>query len=263
MPGRPGAGRHRRGTAVDDNREAWEAYFSDRTVENRNRLVELYIPLARMIGGKIARRGHALEYDDIVSYAYIGLIRAVERYDPSRGARFGTFAARHIAGAVHDGARGESWLPRTAVERKRKAAEAERRFREENGRPPSDGELAGALGLTEQKYRECWERDVRQEGFLSLDAPADSGDGLPLLGDVSTTAPSPEEECIREDEAAGVRRLLGALVGREPEAFLLVYGQGMTHREAAGLMGVSEPRVSQLVSAGRRRMKELAERTGL
>lgn len=95
----------------------WEAYMGKRTIENRNALVVAHIPVADRVAGWFART-QAWRMDDIRSFSYIGLIDAVEKFDPDRGIRFTSYASYRIRGAITDQIRKEDWITRQARARK-------------------------------------------------------------------------------------------------------------------------------------------------
>lgn len=98
--------------------ELWEAYQADRSLENRNRLVEAYYPLVEWNALAVVRRmSRRVRVEELIGYGSEGLMRAVERFDPSRGLQFNTFATHLVRFAIISGLRDDDWLPR--LERRR------------------------------------------------------------------------------------------------------------------------------------------------
>jgi len=103
---------------VGETERLWQQYIDGRSADVRRTLIESYAPLARYVVDRMnLRPGAALEYDDLLSQAVVGLIDAVDRFDPTRGIKFETYAYYRIRGAVMDMLRELDWLPRSIRQR--------------------------------------------------------------------------------------------------------------------------------------------------
>ncbi|MBV9819670.1 MAG: SigB/SigF/SigG family RNA polymerase sigma factor [Solirubrobacterales bacterium] len=229
----------------------WDEY---RDVGARDTLIERFLPLAR----KLARRyaGANEPYDDLVQVASLGLVKAVERYDPKRGFAFSSFAVPTIVGELKRYFRDASWalhVDRSAQERARRIAEARREISSRQGRSPTVAELA--------EYLECSEEEVLDglqtgEAYdtVSLDAPRSSdGDAAAHLD----TLGGEDDRLERVDEQTTVFAAAQALPERERKILWLRFGEDLTQAEIADHVGVSQMQVSRLLRKSVRRLQEL------
>lgn len=217
-------------------------------------LVAEHYPLARAI----ARRTHArlpkgVDLDDLISTAVMGLIEAVDRFDPSRGVSFKAYAKHRIQGAILDSLRATDWVPR-AVRRRAAALENTRAaLAERLGRAPTTAEIARDLGTdVDGVHHLTANADTRP--LLSLDAPLDE-DGQMSLSDVVEDDGNPEID-IRERELRRVAmNAIDRLPEREKVAIVLFYFHELSLKEVGSVLGVSESRACQLNSQGIHRLR--------
>jgi len=233
--------------AVND---IWTAFIESRRPELRNELITTYAPLVRFVVGRLGIPPTSLlDAEDLVSYGMIGLINAIDRFDPTRGARFEAFATPRIRGAVIDQIRQLNWLPRSAVSRVRQIegvlAELEQRF----GRPAKEEEAAATLGVSTDRYRQMLLE--MSATVLSLDAPLGSllqEDELTALSDLleDEDAPEPGEQVAQKELAKALAEAIERLPQREQLLLSLYYKEELTMKEISKIIGVSESRVCQL-----------------
>lgn len=230
--------------------ELWQEYTATRRPEFREKLILHYAPLVKKVVGRMGLRPDGpIEWEDLLNYGVLGLMDAVERFEPDRGITFETFANLRIRGAVLDALRQIDPLGRLARRRVRAAKEAIQRLTVELGRVPEDHEVAEAIGLTLEQYQQV----LQDASFaiVSLDQPVrESGaDSQPLhLADViedpqaSEAMDRVEEEELRERLVQAIR----SLSEREQILLSLYYFEGLTMREVATVMDISQTRVCQL-----------------
>src|SRR5690242_15548596 len=150
-------------------RELWQRYKEDGDERARERLVVAYSPLVKFIAGRMASGlpSH-VEESDLISYGLLGLIGAIERFDPDREIKFETFAVSRIKGAIIDELRSRDWVPRSvrtrAREIERAIAELERRLH----RAPTDEEIAAKVGITEDELGESL-TEISRTSIAALD----------------------------------------------------------------------------------------------
>jgi RNA polymerase sigma-B factor len=236
--------------------ELFNRWHSDRDVSARDILIERFLPLAR----KLARRyaGTNEPYEDLVQVASLGLVKAVERFDPTRGFAFTSFAVPTIVGELKRYFRDAAWalhVDRSAQELVRRIGEARREISRQRGRSPTVGELA--------EYLECSEEEIldgllTREAYdtISLDAPwsggEDSDNRLESLG-------GEDARLDRIDEEATVFAAAQLLPERERRILYLRFGEDLTQAEIAERVGVSQMQVSRLLRKSVQRLRELTK----
>lgn len=232
---------------VDD---LWTEFVATRRAELRDALVIRYAPLVRLVVGRLGIPSTSvLEAGDLLSYGMIGLINAVDRYDPLRGVRFETFATARIRGAVIDQLRALNWLPRTAVGRMRQIEHAMAKLEQQLGRPASESEVAAELAVPLPRYRQMLlEASII---VLSLDTPLITllgEDEFPTLGELleDQSTPGPAEQLEVKERLALLTAALDRLPERERLLLAMYYHEELTMKEISKVMGISESRVCQL-----------------
>jgi RNA polymerase sigma factor for flagellar operon FliA len=235
-------------TTVDGS-ELWRKYIQTRDPKVREQIVLQYAPLVKYVLGRMALvLPTVLEPDDVLSYGIVGLMMAVDRYDPSRGVKFETYAISRIRGAIIDALRGLDVVPRSVRQRAKMLERAFSELEQSLGRPPRDEELAEALGVNLDTLNHM----VGEMNYvtLSLDSPLghDPDDDELTLLDTTRDQGSvdPLEDLEREEVVEALARAIEALNERERLVVTLYYYEGFTLKEIAEVLGVSESRVSQL-----------------
>lgn len=236
-------------TVTVDGKDLWQKFRSSKDPKVREQIVLQYAPLVKYVLGRMALvLPQVLEPDDILSYGVVGLMMAVDRYDPSRGVKFETYAISRIRGAIIDALRSLDIVPRSVRQRTRKLERAYSELEQSLGRPPRDEELADALGVDLNALGQM----IGEMNYviLSLDSPLGHGaddDELTLMdttGDQGTV--DPLEGLEREEMVKALANAIEALDERERLVITLYYYEGLTLKEIAEVLRVSESRVSQL-----------------
>lgn len=235
--------------AVKDS-TLWATYMTGRDTPRRQELVLKYLPLVKYHVNRLAAKPPPhLDQEDLVGYGIIGLLEAVDRYDPSRGVNFETFASQRIRGAILDALRRAHWAPRTLIEKLRRVSQVYRRLEQEQGGEVSDGAVARTMGITEAELRELMERGS-QMAILSLEdflLDQDGEEGT-TRGELLADPGSPDPVGIYEQ--GELRRALAFALENLKEKDRLVltlyYYEGLTLKEIGKVMGISESRVCQL-----------------
>lgn len=236
--------------APTEMQSIWEQFVRSNSPELRNRLITAYAPLVRFV---VSRLGipptGLLEAEDLVSYGMIGLINAIDRYDPSRGVRFEAFASVRIRGAVIDQLRTLNWLPRSAVSRIRQIESTLAALEQKLGRPAREEEVASEIGVTTERYRQMLLET--NSTVLSLDAPLSSlsqEDEVASLGEllVDHSVPGPVEQAEQQELTLTLSTAIDSLPAREKLLLSLYYQEELTMKEISKVLNVSELRVCQL-----------------
>jgi RNA polymerase sigma factor for flagellar operon FliA len=199
------------------------------------------------------------ELDDLASCGLVALIEVVDRFDPAKGATFEQYAWTRVSGAIMDELRRQDWASRSVRHFGRQLDKARDEFFVENGRTPSELELAEALDLTVEEMRRQFE-ELDRADLCSLNAPARSSDDSEILeiGDtIETYSPSsePEHATLASERAAVVREAIASLSERERTVLELVYVEELPGAEIGARLGVSESRVSQILASARQKLR--------
>jgi RNA polymerase primary sigma factor len=211
----------------------------------------------------VARRylGYGLALADLINEGNIGLIHAVQRFDPSRGVKVITYAVWWIRQAItHAIAEhgGVIALPIKQLEKLRKVFEGYRRYTQQSGAEPSSAELAAELDLPVDEV----ESVLHIYRHLSLDAPIGEGGETSFLDVLpSMTSPSGEEAYINTALTDEIRELLGQLPPREQQILRLRFGideDPKTLEEIGGMLGITRERVRQIEKQAKDRLRQKA-----
>jgi RNA polymerase sigma-B factor len=224
----------------------------------RERAIEQYMPLARRLAARYHRRQEPFE--DLVQVANLGLVKAVERYDPTRGTRFTSFAVPTISGELRRHFRGTAWnlhVPRGVQEDALRVRDAASRLTHRLGRAPRISELEAETGLDAEAISEALHARAVQ-ATASLDQAVGSAEeGDATLGELIGTEDDGFELAERH---ADVGPLLRALPSREREVLFLRFAQDMTQSEIAERIGCSQMQISRILRRTIARLSEQAER---
>lgn len=216
----------------------------DRTL--RNQLIERHLGIAHHLARRYRHRG--VGDDDLVQVAMIGLLKAVERFDPERGTSFASFATPTILGELRRYFRDSTWavrVPRSLQEHVLAISAAVGPLSQRLARSPSPKEIASETGLTEEQVLEALEADGAY-GTTSLEPAGESG------GRLDTTMRLADDPETRAEQLVERRLLASALVAtlspRERVMVELRFAQGLTQSQIAERIGVSQMQVSRLLT---------------
>jgi RNA polymerase sigma-B factor len=237
--------------------ELFDRWYEDHDVRARDALIERFLPLAR----KLARRyaGSNEPYDDLVQVASLGLVKAVERFDPTRGFAFTSFAVPTIVGELKRYFRDSAWalhVDRSAQELARKIADARREVSLRQGRSPTVPELAEYLEISEEQVLDGLQTNEAYD-TVSLDAPRggsdeDAENRLEGLG-------GQDDRLDLVDDQATVFAAAQHLPERERRILYLRFGEDLTQAEIARRIGVSQMQVSRLLRKSVQRLRDLTQ----
>ena len=240
-----------------DESRLWEL-AADGDPGAREQLVERYLRLAQKLARRYARSSEPM--DDLEQVACLGLVRAVDRYDVSRGTTFSTFAVPTILGELRRHFRDRTWSMRVPRQLRDAAMVVERtgeRLATELGRSPSAAEVADALGQSVEYVLAAREAGLAYHSD-SLDRPlrADDADGAATIGDrlgAEDAGLRRVEDGILFDQLATV-----ALSARDREILRLRFQEDLLQREIAERVGVSQMQVSRILRDALRRLRRAA-----
>ena len=238
----------------------WREYRARQDPALRDRLIVTYAPLVKYVAGRLGSGLPAhVDDEDLVSYGLLGLIGAIERYDPDRDVKFETYAIARIRGAIIDELRALDWVPRSVRSRARDIERAIAELEAKLGRVPTDEEIAQKLGLTEDELNESLS-EIARSSIAALDElwtiSGSSGDQVALIDTIEDTeAPDPQGALSQTELREAIADAIARLPEREKLVVTLYYYEELTLREIGEVLGVTESRVSQLHTKAILRLK--------
>ncbi|MGQ9531329.1 MAG: FliA/WhiG family RNA polymerase sigma factor [Desulfotomaculales bacterium] len=240
--------------------DLWQEYQRTRDPRLRQELILAHLPLVKYLAGRLAVRVPAcLGQEDLESCGILGLIEAVEKYDPSQGTSFTGYAYHRIRGAMLDEIRRLNWVPRGTWQKLQRLSESRQRLeREYDGAAIPEEVLAAEAGITPAELQRI-RRQMAQGTLISLDEAAAGAEGESFSwGEVLPDPGSPDPLALLEEAEA--RELLARAVEELPERDRLVlalyYQEGLTLKEIGRVLDVSESRVCQLHGRAIARLRE-------
>lgn len=215
----------------------------------KEKLILEYAPLIKFIAQKIAvRLPSNIEFDDLVSSGVIGLMDAIDKYDPSRDNKFKTYAEFRIRGAILDELRAQDWVPRSVREKAKSLERVHMRLEQALGRIPTEDELTTELKMTKEEYFSLLNQ-VKSVSILSLDEAGsfNSSDRKSILSLIeSCKIPSPIAQLNIKAVKEIVTKAIESLPEKQRLVLSLYYYEDLNLKEIGRVLSVTESRVSQL-----------------
>jgi RNA polymerase sigma factor for flagellar operon FliA len=236
----------------------WVRYRSTGDVSARAQLLDRYLGLVHHIAREIGARTPAVEVGELVSAGTIGLVRALDSFDLSRGLAFSTYAVRRIRGAILDDLRSSDWIPRSVRAKGRKLLAVTATLQAKLGRAPEPREVAASLEIDLETYWR-WRAAVDGGVMVSFDCAAMPGQrGTLALEEtfVDPEAPLRGQVLDRVEQVEGLKRAISTLPEKERTVLSLYYYEELNLRQIAEILHVTESRVSQIRTQALRRMRE-------
>ena len=235
----------------------WHSYKASKDPLLQERLAEHYLPLVKNIALSLSRKvGQGVEVDDMIADGSIGLLRAIETFDISRGFKFQTYATTVVRGAILNGMRRMDWVPERVRAKNRALQQAIDRHQAEKGEQPTEEELAEELKISTEEVYDLI-ANLSTTYLLSLEQPLGSEDGDASLGDmVDDEEGLPEVELEYAEEREALKAAIEKLDEREQLIITAHYFEGITFEAISRQLGVSKQRISQMHSRAVRRLRE-------
>src|SRR5689334_7903907 len=244
----------------DDALQIWIQYKQSADPHLRERLILTYAPLVKYVAGRLGTGLPAhVEEGDLVSYGLLGLMNAIERYDPGRDITFETYAISRIKGPIIDELRSLDWVPRSVRSRAREIERAITELEHRLHRPPTDEEIASHIGVSDDEFQDSLTA-ISRSSVAALDElwtiGSSGGDTVSLIDTLQDpNADDPSTEMSRVELREALAGAIGKLPERERTVITLYYYEELTLREIGEVLGVTESRVSQLHTKAILRLK--------
>lgn len=217
----------------------WQRYQRNRSIELRNKLAEYYLPLVKVVAGRLAiSLPSHVDKDDLLSNGFFGLIDAIDRFDPSRKNKFETYAGVRVRGAMLDYLRARDWVPVTMRQKIRRYEQTVAELENKLGRSATDEELAAELGITLKNLQELESQIsvatvIPLDDYLRTDTPGNA-------------VPEPVEKLEKQEMQQTLTKAIEKLPDKEKQVVALYYYEELTLKEISLIMHLSEARISQL-----------------
>ncbi len=239
----------------DELRRKFHDYAQSRDRTLRDDLVTAHMGLAEYLARRFTNRGEPL--DDLIQVAALGLLKAVDRFDPDRGLEFSTYATPTIVGELKRHFRDKGWavrVPRRVQELHLRLGTVVSTLSQELGRSPTIGEIAQAAAVSEEEVLEAIEAGHAYR-FTSLDAPSGNEDEATLSAELGAE----DQGLIDSEHRVTLSPLIAQFPPRERMILHLRFFEGLTQSEIAGRLGISQMHVSRLLARALAQLRNQAE----
>ena len=231
------------------------------TPAEREELIRENLVLVKHVAYRMARRlPSSVEVNDLVNTGVLGLLDAVDKFDPSRNVRFGAYAELRIRGAILDSLRDLDWAPRSLRKKSRELENIYGHLEDKLGRPATDEEVCEAMGESLHDLHSLLDQ---LNGLVvgSFDAPGHGEDSEKLINYYPDGGNDPYMQLEADQLVRIMATAIDALPEKERLVISLYYFEELTMKEVGALLGVNESRVSQLHSKATLRLREKLRRT--
>ena len=242
-------------------RELFRRYKEEGDEEAREQLIVSHINLVRYIAAKFKNRGEPL--DDLIQVGTIGLIKAIDRFDPSRGLEFTTYATPTIMGEIKRHFRDKGWtirVPRRLQELSAKVNSATDELTARLQRSPSIEEVAEYLGTTADEVLEAMESS---SAYSSVPLEAQGGNEDDDAPSVIDRYASVDGDLEASDDRIVLEEVIGEFPEADQQAIRMRFIDGMTQVEIAKRLGISQVQVSRMLRRALRRIQDKIDPEGL
>lgn len=252
---RPSAGRASTKQAWDKERtrELFRRYKTEGDEGAREQLIMNHLNLVRFLAAKFANRGESL--DDLIQVGTIGLIKAIDRFEPERGLEFTTYATPTILGEIKRHFRDKGWsvrVPRRLQELSAKVNQATDALTQQLQHTPTVDEIADYLGVTPDEVLEAMESGEAYSS-VSLEGGSQDDDDAPSVLDRYGQM---DADLVSSDDRILLDEVLSGFTPKEQEVVRLRFVMGYTQAEIAQKLGISQVQVSRLLRRTLKRMQE-------
>jgi RNA polymerase sigma factor for flagellar operon FliA len=230
--------------------DLWKAYKKTHDPNIRDDIVRRYAFLVKSVVGKIAATlSKNVDFNDLLSYGTMGLLDAIEKFEPDKNFKFSTYAITRIRGSIYDELRAIDWIPRSVRQKTKELEAAYANLENRLGRTPKDEEIAKEMGLTEEELSKV----VLQVSGTSISSLNDvwsiggDDDELAVIETVEGPHSLKPDLILQRTEVKGIIvEAINELPEKEKQIVVLYYYEDLTLKEIGQVLDLTESRVSQL-----------------
>ena len=235
----------------------WNDYGRLKSKELRDKIIIEYLPLVKLVAGRLNMyMGSNVEFEDLCSYGSLGLIDAVDKFDPRREVKFETYASLRIRGAIIDQIRKNDWIPRTIRDRQKQIDLAVAQVENMKGAQAEETEIAMALGISEEELLE-WRSSMQVTTLVSLNEFMDNGGEVAQDNTFGSSIATPEQYASKRELERLLDEAMAKLSEKERAVINFYYFEELALKEIAAILDVSESRVSQLHTKAIQKMRTI------
>ena len=243
----------------------WSEFKETGAQTLRNQLIIYYSPFVKYVAGRVlAGLPRHFDEEDLVSYGIIGLIDAIERFEPDRNLRFETYAIPRIKGAIIDELRSIDWVPRSVRTKARAVEQAFTHLEATLRRTPNEAEVAAELEMSVGDFHKAM-RKISSVGMMALDEVLRGGERSErsTLGETLPDGGHGPVDTFEAKEAKeALVKAVDGMPEREKTVLMMYYYDGLTLTEIGDVLGVTESRVCQIHTKALRQLRsKLADRS--
>ncbi len=240
------------------NNDIWNEYKKTNSKQLRDQLIIENIELVKIIAGRLYHSYSSyVDYDDLVSYGILGLIDAIDKFEPEKKIKFETYANFRIRGAIIDQLRSLDWVPRSTRQKYKKLEQAIQKLQGKYGLDIKDELIAKELGMSLEEFSEFLS-NVSILSVISLDEKISENTNFSISSNDNDT--SPEESYLKSETKKILMDTISKLPEREQTIIKLYYFSELTYKEIANILNISESRVSQIHTKCMLKLKNILEK---
>lgn len=247
---------------MEGNANIWSLYAKEKNETKKRQIkdeiITRYVNLVKIVSGKLFNYyAQKIEYDDLVGYGVIGLIDAINKYDYTKNIKFETYASIRIRGAIIDQIRNQDWIPRTIRKKTKMLNLAIEEVESKLGREATKQEISQHMNLTLKEVEELFE-ETTTYNIVSIEDEITDNYKLQIMDTKKEN--SPEEQLIYKDTVDELAKAIDTLKEKEKLIINLYYYENLTYKEISEIVGVSESRISQIVSTCLSKLKKILDK---
>lgn len=241
------------------SKDIWSLYVQETDKEKKSKIKEeiivKYLDLVKIVSSKLFNYyAQKIEYDDLISYGVIGLIDAIDKFDYQKNIKFETYASIRIKGAIMDEVRNQDWIPRSIRKKSKTLNAAKDELEDKLGRDATKEELAIHMNINMDELSSLIQ-ETATYNIVSMEDEIAENFRIQIVD--TNIENSPEEKLLYNDTINTLAKAIDKLKEKEKLVINLYYYENLTYKEISDIVGVSESRISQIISACLAKLKKI------